>query len=185
MNLRCFLNRLNSFLKTGKGKILFKLQSMNKNSSLFLSRINFQIFYSDLYYAVMHRVVEPENKLSFPSTSVALPYIHNNHYRSGFSSLFKLKESFITVFNSIRHEPFNPFYESINTFLGDLAAGGFLNYWEQLLLNPRGFEIKIDKIGPQVLTMDHLLVGFKICLVPLIVSMLVFLVEIAIKCFKD
>lgn len=105
-------------------------------------------------------------------------------YRSGISSLLVLHQAIETLLHVVLFVPFDPFYELYNKMMGRLANGGFLNYWFDLEVNPRGFNVKIDKIGPQVLTMEHLQIGFQICLVALAVSAIIFATEIALKSYK-
>lgn len=67
--------------------------------------------------------------------------------------------------------------------LSYLAAGGLIFYWENLWSNPRGLKMKIDEIGPQVLTMEHLMFGFYIWLAVLAISIIAFVGEKATKAF--
>lgn len=115
-----------------------------------------------------------------------LTSFHNNHrigYRSGFSSLLILEETFETCFMANNIEPFNPFYEYFNRIMGELADGGLLMYWNELDVNPRGLKMKLEAIGPEVLTMEHLLIGFQICFAVLGFGILAFGAEIAMKYF--
>lgn len=80
--------------------------------------------------------------------------------------------------------PLNPFFDYFNQILGELEAGGFLIYWRKNEINPQGFKRKLEEIGPQVLTMEHLEIGFLVCLFPFGISAIVFVFEIILKCCK-
>lgn len=78
-------------------------------------------------------------------------------------------------------KPNSPFYEVVNDKIGDLLAGGFIDYWIEENLNPKGkLKVDINHYGPQVLTMDHLEICFKACLVPMALSAVTFFLEIFI-----
>lgn len=91
-----------------------------------------------------------------------------------------LQERARTFLGAYAFDRFNPFYDSINKMMRNVAAGGIFNMWFLKLYNKQG-HLKIDGTEPQVLTMEHLLIGFQICLVPLIASAVVFGLEIASK----
>lgn len=126
-------------------------------------------------------IVEPENKMTVYDARDLIPIFHHKYYRSGVSSLLTVKESAGTYFSAFTFEPFNPFYELINEMMGDLAAVGIYDYILKKLMYPKGFKFKASKIGPQVLTMDHLAIGFQICLVALAISAMIFALEIVSK----
>lgn len=113
--------------------------------------------------------------------------IHNNHinsYRSGVSSILFLEETVTTVFEIFRFASSSPFFDYFNEILSDLTTGGFLIYWEKSFINPRGLKMKVDEIGPQVLTMEHLMLGFQISLGALGTASVVFGLEITTNIFK-
>lgn len=49
-----------------------------------------------------------------------------------------------------------------------------------LWLNPNGYRTKVDDIGAQVLTMEDLGIGFRICCIPLALSVVVFIGELIV-----
>lgn len=131
-------------------------------------------------------VAEPANKIAVTTKASVLSQVHNNHYyyyRSGVSSLLILKENVETLFHGIFFSGFNPFYDSFMNLTGGLADGGFFNYWDDMTINPKGFKMKIEEIGPQVLTMEHLMICFKICLGSSIICTIVFVAEVGIEIF--
>lgn len=102
-------------------------------------------------------------------------------YRTGTSSLLRLKENGGTYFGAFYFYHFSPFYESFNNMMGDLTSGGILDLWDKYINNRRDIKSKIDVIGPQVLTLEHLSTGFFICLILLVLSVVVFMLEFVIK----
>lgn len=108
-----------------------------------------------------------------------------SYYKGGISSILIMKESVGTYISVFAFDRFNPFYEVFNEMMSDLSAAGILDLCSRNTLNPKGLNWKISKIGPQVLTMDHLFVGFQFCTVLLIVSMILFGLEIALKHHKN
>lgn len=135
----------------------------------------------------LDRLVQPENKLTVVIPYAVYSVIHNNQkdfYRSGVSSISFLEQEFETYFVAFSFKPFDPFYEYFNTVMGELDAGGFLNLWNDWLFNPKGLKMKIDRIGPEVLTLDHLMVGFQICLVTATIGVLAFGIEIGVMFFR-
>lgn len=132
----------------------------------------------------MDVVAEPSNKIAYIEFSYMLSQIHNNHrrfYRSGVSSIKILEEKVETLFMCFVFDAYNPFFDYVNRMLADLAAGGFLSYWQKLAINPKGLIRKIDEIGPQVLTMEHLGIGFQICLVACAICVVILMFEIVFK----
>lgn len=116
-----------------------------------------------------------------------LSSIHNNHleyYRSGVSSILILEEKVETLFQVFLFMPANPFFDFFNQIMSELAAGGLLSYWRKFEINPKGLKRKVDKIGPQVLTMDHLEIGFLVCLLPCGIGAIIFVFELVLKCCK-
>lgn len=130
---------------------------------------------------------EPANKFTTPGGESFLSSIHNdyvNFYRGGVSSLLILKEPIRNALMALAFKPFNLFYDAINRMMGELANGGFINYWLDSMNNIRGLTLKVDNIGPQVLTMEHLMIGFQICLATATSGMIVFGAEVAVEYFK-
>lgn len=114
--------------------------------------------------------------------------IHNDHrvyYRSGISSILVLKENIQTTFYAFYFNPFDPFYKAVNKVMGELADGGFLTYWKYLRTNPRGLKMTVENIGPQVLTMEHLMLGFQIYLITSAISIVAFSFELLVKLLRS
>lgn len=113
-------------------------------------------------------------------------------YRSGTSSLLCLDENRETSPQGLlfipRFIPFSPFYEEFNEKIIQMHSAGLTKYWYQdkfRRLGVRfGVKMKPVDIGSQVLTMEHLEVPFIACLIPMVTSILAFIIEVSILMFK-
>lgn len=56
---------------------------------------------------------------------------------------------------------------------------GIIDYWYSYQIDLTGVANPFD-IGPQVLTMDHLSIAFKVWLAPVMLSIVVFIIELSI-----
>lgn len=118
-----------------------------------------------------------------------LKYAMSCEYRSGFSSIHLLDFNVNTVYKGLTFPNFSPIYETFNERIGNFIANGLISYWHEMLIDPKGIKITEDKIGPQVLTLDHLEICFQACLIPAVLSLIAFLYEITtfklkVKYFK-
>lgn len=94
-----------------------------------------------------------------------------------------LEEKIKMLTLGLKFKPFSPFIDILNKKIGELAAGGLINYWSDSMLNPKGIKQSIEEIGPQVLTMDHLAIGFLFCAIPFILCFVALVSEIVIHKF--
>lgn len=109
----------------------------------------------------------------------------NSRYRSGSSSLLVLQEKFYSsVGSGLAFPLFSPFYETFNEKISRMIEGGLINLWIQNAFKQRGVNKKLNDIGPEILTMEHLDVAFKIILIALAISVIGFLSEIIFKRLK-
>jgi len=95
------------------------------------------------------------------------------YYRDGDPSFKLLAENVITLYISQIFKPFCPFFETINSKIDQLISAGIISHW----IKKRDIKIKFDEIGPQVLTWEHLVLGFAACMIPLIIGIVVFVCE--------
>lgn len=133
---------------------------------------------SDNPSACLDIVAEPANR----GTTLTYPYlllsINNNKFRSGQSSLTLLEESYVVTGFSLAFWPFSPFFETFNERILDLLSNGIIDHWFGEFENAQGFKRKVTvDIGPQVLTMEHLEIGFIFCLVAATFSVIAFMCE--------
>lgn len=106
--------------------------------------------------------------------------VHNNNYRSGVSSILFLEESFASFGYGIAFERFCPFFETFNRDIDRMISAGVMDYIQKKtnLYVTKNFQYEI---GPQILTMEHLGIGFLFCLIPLLISVIVFGMEVFVK----
>lgn len=114
-------------------------------------------------------------------TQFHINYLNNYLYRSGESSVTRLETTFTSAFLALMFKPFSPFFESFNEEIDQLISSGLISYWINIAGNKYGFKRKISEIGPEVLTMEHLGIGFLVCFIPLVISFVVFIAEVFSK----
>ena len=129
----------------------------------------------DDYMEFLDRVAEPSNKVTQSIYRGLLNEIEQNSPNKAATSVTTLEENYILATRGMMFLPFNPFFEIYNEILGRLESNGFMEFWRQKYWPSEA--IKHSDIGPQVLTMDHLMIGFLACLIPAVVSILVFIGE--------
>lgn len=109
----------------------------------------------------------------------------NSAFRSGVTSLALLKDStYKTYFRSITFRPYHPYFEMFNEKIGELISGGILQHLYRKKLNPKSQFFVEENIGPQILTMEHLEMGFAICLIPLTKAIIAFIFELLLGFLK-
>lgn len=110
--------------------------------------------------------------------------IENVDYRSGFTSLTVLPQKISTYHIGLIYQPLSPFCEAFNEKLRDILSSGFIDDLYKNFLNPKGRRRLIEPIGPQVLTLEQLSLGFQVCLILWIVSIVAFCCEFATLWFQ-
>jgi hypothetical protein len=124
-------------------------------------------------------VVEPENKLATATKLSDMFHIKYRVYRSGEPSMQMIEQQLGSIYQTLMFAPGTPFLEVFNDLIHKLTSAGIIEQWVKSYFHPAGkFKVN-DKIGPQVLTMDHLEIGFLVCLIPLILSLAAFIAEIS------
>ena len=126
-------------------------------------------------YKYFEIVAEPSNRATTEHAAGFIDYLESL-YKSGASSLTVLEDDYKLIFKGIVFLNYSPFLETYNEMLGWMEDFGFMAYWRDIFMkyNP----LIIDDIGPQVLTMDHLTIGFLACCVPLIFCIAAFIGEL-------
>ena len=120
-------------------------------------------------------IIEPSNRATTPTYRWTIKAL-NSDYRSGETSLTLLEEDYVMIYFGMVFKPFSPFFEIFNEVLGRMEANGLMQlYRESFYFFAQ--KRKLEDIGPQILTMDHLRVGFLACCVPLILSVIAFIGE--------
>lgn len=84
-----------------------------------------------------------------------------------------IDETFKFRISTLMYKIHCPFREIMDEKLIQLLESGIMHKWIGTPSPPI-----VEKIGPQVLTMEHLEIGFIACFVPLILSIIAFLTEV-------
>ena len=86
-----------------------------------------------------------------------------------------LEENYKTLHYGTVFKEFSPFFETYNEVKGWLESNGRMEKFRQ---DYKKLRRKPEELGPQVLTMDHLKLGFSACLVVAVVSLTAFIGEL-------
>ena len=119
---------------------------------------------------------EPSNRATALATSTTLREIPKVFYNSGTSSLKVLDENYKFVYTGVVFKKESPLLEVFNEMVAKMEPNGLMEYWRRCLSYPATI---IEEIGLQVLTMDHLTLGFLACCIPLALAVVVLLCELA------
>jgi hypothetical protein len=121
-------------------------------------------------------ISDPKTRLALISTPGELQKVHSG-YRTGASSIFVADVNISPL-----HLGFFSAFEIKDVIANKtfplIESGIFLYLWKNII-NPSGFESKVEEIGPQVLTMQHLKAGFVVCIVLMSLAVTAFAVECA------
>lgn len=101
-------------------------------------------------------------------------HLKNWAFRSGIPSLFRLDGTVHSSKYGFTFKKFSPLLETFNEMTGRFLDYGLLNENSEYI---RQFEAS-DNLGPQVLTMEHLKLGFAACLITLGFATVVFFIEV-------
>jgi len=105
-------------------------------------------------------------------------------YRNGKSSL-KIIPKPITIFPvAIPFKNFSPLYVEFNEKIDQMISSGIIDNIFRKIYDKKPPTRKVEEIGPQVLTLNHLEICFYAFLTPLLASVTVFFVEIMIGIFR-
>jgi len=110
--------------------------------------------------------------------------LEKEHYRTGFSSLHVLDEVIRMYSISLHLKKFSPFHEIFNQKIGEILASGLVDAMSKAMVREQS-KSNFEDIGPQVLTMDHLGVGFLAWLIPFMCSLIAFSFEMLIWHSKE
>lgn len=120
--------------------------------------------------------MEPAFKGAVLGTLQTLAYLNENYPNPNNYRLLKERLS-------VEHAGF---YFSINNFLCEplmekmpfLKAGGLTKYWVENWVHNRFIHVKSNLKGPEVLTMDQLMIGFQLCFICMMISVVAFAIEV-------
>ena len=125
-------------------------------------------------------ISEPSNRAATSVESFMIELVQHNVYCKGTTSLQFLDEPYKMLYSGIDFIESSPFLKAFDEMLIKMEANGMMDYWRQ----HRSFSTtKIEEIGPQVLTMDHLKFGFLACCIPMALAVIAFIGELALSRF--
>lgn len=130
----------------------------------------------------VNAVVEPQNKLVWLTTVSAVAGFEKIFLRDGLMSVKLLDELFLRAeFIALPMKTFSPFFEEFKRTTQLLVEMGFKtslinNNFELFKTQHESID---DGIPPLVLSMDDLSIGFLVCLVPLCLGVVTFIIEVA------
>ena len=102
--------------------------------------------------------------------------IQHQFYCSGTTSLNIMDEAYKTAYAGVPYKKLSPYVEVFNEILAKMEPNGMMEYWRRF----KSFSTtKIEQIGPQVLTLDHLKIGFLACCIPMVLAVIAFIGELA------
>lgn len=153
-------------------------------NNLFFISLRFEKCDFDIFECLEH-CMEPENRRTTFIFPLMISLIHNNHYRSGFSSISFTKESVKPVFFTKLFRRFSPFFEEFNDKIRQIISSGLFEWYWKNNVDPKGIKRGDEEIGPEKLTLDHLSIGFQIFTICLALSVIVFLFELLTVKFID
>ena len=138
---------------------------------------------NDLKYSKHLEIIsEPSNCATTFTRQETVKEIEHVVYRSGTTSLKLLPEPYKFLFEGVIFKNWSPLLETFNNMLAKLEPNGLMEYWRRFNAYST---TKIDEIGPQVLTMDHLKLGFLACCIPMILAVIAFIGEVALSKCKN
>lgn len=105
---------------------------------------------------------------------------HQSH-RTGVSSFVLLDEAIRTLHFLFINKKNSPYEKLLERKTAQCLEGGLVASWIDVTYTIGGEKRTAEEIGPQVLTMEHLEIGFIVWLVPLAFCLLVFAIEVGIR----
>lgn len=133
----------------------------------------------DQYHIVW--ISEPSNKGATIVLTRTLNTI-NSRYRTDVASFFLLEQEITSVPYGQTFKHFNPFFETLDERMEQIIATKTDNFEQKQQKVSRKMKRKHE---PQVLTMEHLELGFIACLISLTFASITFAVEILTPKFRS
>lgn len=130
---------------------------------------------------ILHFCADPENKATMFTTVAYLASINNHKFRSWFSSVELLDGNFEFSMHGITLKLYSLIFEEFNDQVFEMMSNGLTQRWVNDQINLKGLKRKADSVGPQVLTMENLSIGFQICFCMMSIACITFFVEILIS----
>ena len=131
----------------------------------------------DVSFRFLDVISEPSNQACSMAYSDTIREINTDAYRSGETSLVLLDEDYMTFPLVLLFRDYSPYLETYNEMLGWMESNGLMEQWREKYFKYSSVR-KSEDIGPQVLTMDHLKLGFLACLIPINFCVAAFIGEV-------
>lgn len=124
-------------------------------------------------------VADFRNKKVTASEESMLDVIETRIYYSGFASLRVLNEKVSVQYWIPHFANFSPYFEELNPKKSQIVSVGRLGSWKMHeKIRKSSIAERIDKIGPQVLTIEHHLeAAFVVCSLSALVAVITFMCE--------
>ena len=129
---------------------------------------------NDSYFEFFDITSEPSNQAAALARPTTIKSIEHTCYRSGTTSVKLLDDPYKFVIAGIAFKNWNPLLETFNEMVAKMEPNGLMEFWRRY--NAYSTR-KPEEIGPQVLTMDHLELGFLACCILLSLGMVTFFGE--------
>lgn len=126
-------------------------------------------------------VVEAENEKTVVASHELIAALERNYYRSGKHSLKTITDKTITEMTTFTMNPIHPFFEEFNEYIHRMMDAGIVFHKNQFAKVTKAYDGELPAL---VLSMDDLGIGFIVCLVPLAISIFIFIAEVAIAKIK-
>lgn len=127
-------------------------------------------------------IAEPKNERTLMITLQFLNILEKSRYRSGKPSFRFLNVEGRTILIAFAMTPFDPFFEEFDEKIQRLLEAGVCPYrlnGDIIPIDDKN-DLYDEEVPPLVLSMDDLGIGFIVCLIPLTLSIFVFMIEIAV-----
>ena len=128
------------------------------------------------YLKCLEITSEPSNQAVTSGDSAVIEYIQHEKYRRGTTSLRYLDEPYKMMYSGIIFKNWSPFVKVFNDMLAKMETNGLMAHWRRFNVYSKTI---IEDIGPQVLTMDHLKIGFLACCISMVLAVIAFIGELA------
>lgn len=128
-------------------------------------------------------IADPENKLVWLTTEIMPAHHERKHVKSGKMFLKYLDEELDSYLINFSMKRFHPFFDEVKLKIGTLLETGQI-LWSISGQNFKSEHENIDAdIPPLVLNMNDLEIGFVICLISLLISIIAFFCELFLQKF--
>lgn len=122
---------------------------------------------------MLNIVAEPQNKITRFSVPRHLKHI-NADFRSGISSIHFIDKGIAPAIAGVSFRPYHILTSTFKERISRLFEAGFDRFWFQKNRD----SISSEETKPEVLTLDHLEIGFISCAVILAIGVAIFVLEI-------